>query len=960
MQQLPPPLKSLFAWVTRNWLPLLLLFLVLVLLAGVVVFLIYRSRKKAAAAPAAGAAAQPAAPPAAPTGQLRAAWLRFLRRLPLAYRRSILNFEHFVVMGPAASGKSRLIDGYTDWRRQTKEFASSQPTDPDLPVYLASSEVVMEIPARVLEDHGDSVYRSLNRLWRPIYRERGPTVIAVFDIVRMNESTPDLVVDLAEKMRGKINVISAIRGRPIEVRVALTHLDEIEGYQEFAAFCRECEIPTHITIPAPAAAPAQGQGQAQAGAVDLPARIDTWFEEMRGHIPGALTSLHSPEYRKIITFLRKAPEMTSALKPFLTALFQHEALVLDPVFGGVYFSSDPPGVANPIYAARERGPGPDPQRRHAIASALFVGGCLALMGLAFEKQYSAWETADAAFVRYSPAQEGVEQEYQEQQKHRDDVCAFTSRQEHWLERHPDFFESPRNTMRKDFSERIRRYLVRRLTDVAQKGTLMENGLAMPARRAIFYLGLIHSDHADRLALLQAGKVETVKKMIELPWSGSLLEDYLANVDHAYAKPVEFDLPDAGRSEDDSSAKWRTFVNAHAQAMKDKVISLEELKELQKQSKELKPLLVRFEDQAMTRYVLHHLDLAAGAETKVVSGHRMPGELESHYERQFEGFTGATKWANDGDVVKSLGRILTMVEQTSLDVKAAHTLDELETQLQNPLGEVVPTGGGQNGPVLRIKVEDSSNETVVMTSEWEGVLRRSKAQQYVDAFNQAYMTRPEADIFFRPDVMRTLPPVVWNANGEMAVIFTGRGELRGPYTRSAYEKHVRDVVFAVNRGLEREGIDPALRQTLEECVKAHVRSYGQRYREELEHFISAFDVQARSVEELRVALDQMKREKLRVQRLRRRGRRELAAGRVRQRDAQADRGHDGGVRALAKGSGGRRRARARQVQVDPRAAPRRPRAPQGRGRRRGEGGAPREQGRRWQSRGQGRRGQGRQG
>jgi type VI protein secretion system component VasK len=150
LEGIPQPLRKVWEFVGLHWLLILLIVLALVLAAALVVFLMYQSRKKAAPAPAAGAAARPAAPPAPHTGQLRDAWVRFLRKLPQAYRRSLLNFEHFVLMGAASSGKTKLVDDYSDWRRQTKEFASSQPNDPDLPVYLASSEVITELPARVL------------------------------------------------------------------------------------------------------------------------------------------------------------------------------------------------------------------------------------------------------------------------------------------------------------------------------------------------------------------------------------------------------------------------------------------------------------------------------------------------------------------------------------------------------------------------------------------------------------------------------------------------------------------------------------------------------------------------------------------------------------------------------------------------------------------------------------------
>ncbi len=758
-------------------------------------------------------------------------------------------------MGAAASGNSRLIDVYTDWRRQTKEFASSQPNDPDLPVYLASSEVVMELPARILEDHGDSVYRSLNRLWRPIFRERGPTVIAVVDVMRMKDSTPDVVVDLAEKMRGKINVISAIRGRPIEVRVALTHLDALEGYEEFAAFCRDRDIPIHIAPPPRPQAPAQGQPQAQveAAVVDPSARLDAWFEEMRGYLPSALTSLHSPEYRRIVTFLRKAPEAANAIKPFLKALFQHEALVLDPLYGGIYFSSEPAGVANPLYASHERGPGPDPQRRHAIISALFVGGSLTFMGVAFESQYTAWEKAADALERYRPAHDPVEVE----QESRDAVCSFTSRKDRtWIDRHPDFFGPVRMAMRRRFSTLVRQqFLVPRLKQVASKGTLAD-GVAMAARRSIYYLGLIHSDMHDRLELLAPQNLQVLVPMIELPTDTTLLSDYLANTDEADKKEVlDFSLPEEGHDPKDTVVKWQQFLDMRSKSLADGVLTDRELVEMQHSADELLLLVDRFRHDSLTRYIAHHLDLAAGAQAAYADGKRRPGRLELYYESKYSRFMQESAWAKDTDLIRSLERILSMVKTTSLKVNPASSVEELVFQLEHPYDESGDTGNVK-GPVLRIKVDETQQEMVVITSEWEEILRKSRAHQYVNAFADKVAHDPEADIFFGPDVDRSLAPVVWNANGEMSVVFTGRGMLKGRYTRSAYEKHIREAVLALARSLDRANISGDLRQRVTVVVRDAVGRYGSGFRDEALRFVQAFDVHAGSLEELRVALQQM--------------------------------------------------------------------------------------------------------
>jgi hypothetical protein len=833
LEGIPQPLRKVWEFVGLHWLLILLIVLALVLAAALVVFLMYQSRKKAAPAPAAGAAARPAAPPAPHTGQLRDAWVRFLRKLPQAYRRSLLNFEHFVLMGAASSGKTKLVDDYSDWRRQTKEFASSQPNDPDLPVYLASSEVITELPARVLEDHGEAVYRALNRLWRPIYKERGPTVVCVVDVARLKDSTPDLVVDLAEKMRGKINVLSTIRGRPIEVRVALSRLDQLEGYKEFAAFCRDREIPVRVTPPT------------DGSKMDLPTRLDAWFEEIRGLIPTVLTSLRSGEYRKIVTFLRDAPVAVGPIKPFLKALFQHEALVPDPVYGGVFFGSDPPGAANPLFGALERGPGPDPQRRHAIISALLAGATLAYMGLAFQAQYDTAETAIHAFESYNPNDPPALE-----LAGRDSVCAFTSRTSSWIERHPDFYADVRHDMRKSFSSRIRdQFLIKRLHEVAKKGTMNElGGTPMAARRTIFYLGLIHSDKRDRLKILEPEREQTWISMIELPTEPNFIRDYLMNVDTAYKDRVDFDLTNLGADVKDSSKDWIEFVDQLGRALEDEVVTKTELHQLQKMAKELQPRTTRFMYDHVVRDITGKLDTAAGTET-YRNGERVPGPLERFYSTKYDNFLRNARWASDEDLMRSLRRVVETVNATAIDVAHPHTLEELVFRLEQLYDE--PTdSAGDAGAVTRVNID--GQDKLLPAAQWQDILRNSKADQYIEAFG----SNVDQSIFFDPDIERSLPPVIWNANGEMALLFTGRAVLRGRYTQAAYDHHIRDVVLRLARVVERAKISSEVRDALYQVVGDQVGRYGQSYREEVLRFIQVFDVQARSTEELRVVLAQM--------------------------------------------------------------------------------------------------------
>jgi type VI secretion system protein ImpL len=167
--------------------------------------------------------------PDIPPRQLRRAWLRFLLRLPREYRRSILNFEHFILLGLPGSGKSRLLETQTDYRYQMRQVAGDAPVDPELPVVLASGSVIIELPARFLEDETLEGRIALERLWGPLYARRSPTVVLAVDVSWLTNATRDDLRELSRFTRSKVNVLSALRKKPVELRVALTHLDALVG-----------------------------------------------------------------------------------------------------------------------------------------------------------------------------------------------------------------------------------------------------------------------------------------------------------------------------------------------------------------------------------------------------------------------------------------------------------------------------------------------------------------------------------------------------------------------------------------------------------------------------------------------------------------------------------------------------------------------------------------------------------
>ncbi|HWU88536.1 MAG TPA: type VI secretion protein IcmF/TssM N-terminal domain-containing protein [Kofleriaceae bacterium] len=203
------------------WTAWIVVAIVLVLLV-IAIWLFVRWRRRRDASPR--AAGQPSL-----ANQIATAWTRFYRDLPPRAR----HFPTVIVMGDAGSGKSHLIDARVDWRSQANQFFPSAVDNPVLQLYLGSSVVVHELSAPLLRDISRGTRRALARLWR--YMGPSATVVVVVDARALSTTPSETLRELGQLVRGKIRAFPARCRSAVQVRVCLSHMDQIEGYDDFAA-----------------------------------------------------------------------------------------------------------------------------------------------------------------------------------------------------------------------------------------------------------------------------------------------------------------------------------------------------------------------------------------------------------------------------------------------------------------------------------------------------------------------------------------------------------------------------------------------------------------------------------------------------------------------------------------------------------------------------------------------------
>jgi hypothetical protein len=805
----------------------------LVLVGGVAAYAWWKSRKAAGPKSAIDrSGANSLAGAQVSSAQLRRAWKRFLKELPGDYERSILNFEHFVVFGAAASGKSRLVDVYSDWRAQAKQRPGSQPNDADLPVYLASGVIISELPARFLIDNSPRCQTALRNLWKPLYRRRSPTVVVTVDVRRLKDSTPEALQELAESIRAKLNLLSSIRGRPIEVRVALTFLDAFEGYPEFARFCRDQSIPMRVDLVVGDSAQTQQ------------AHLDAWFDALREHLPLALTRMPPAEYLRVVSFLRRLPEIAAPLGKFVTPLFAHEALSFSPSRGGLFMLSEPAGPSSPLDRAAERGPGPDPRRPHLLGTAIVATAIITYLVAAYREQRESFVGAQAALQAYgaSRTQDASEKDL------RGRVTSFTAGERGFIASHPDYFESARVALRKSLSDAIRdRIILSQFALVGKEGRAGADTRDIPARRAMYFLTLLHSDKADRLQITGPSRLRLWERMTGL--SADLITDYIKTTDTAYKQPFSVDVRKRDIDPSTTWHAWTEFLQAVEAAVKAGARRPDELRKLSKRADDLENTLMLYEEDPETVKLLDGLDTAAGTATAMTLDAREGSrQLKQHYKHEFSDFFDYEPQYQVHEQSEKLTSVLQVVHNAGVvHTTGSPLLRDLVTRLKAAADS---DGDGKVPEEARITM---GGQTFAFdSSSWDAMLRGSTGREMVEQFLRA--SAGGSSIFFDVADDQALPSKRWNPANDGSSLFIGRGEIPGRYTKAAYDRHVASAVKSLPEALERAKVPDEQRRQVTLMVTESVRRYATDYRAQISSFIRSFTtIRTPSPEALRVAL-----------------------------------------------------------------------------------------------------------
>lgn len=236
---------------------------------------------------------------------LAEAWERAVDAMPASERDSPV----VVVLGERLSGKSTLIRG------ALRPCERVTPDGGDLDVYAGGGQRVQEISGDLLLDPRKEAEDALRKLWKRVALS-ALRVVVVVNARSLTWNEPGLR-DLGRVVRRKVDLLADLRDSPVNVRVAVTHLDG--RHPGFVPFCEVLER-TNERRPIPHQ--------------DASAAVAAW----RRVAPRGASTAQFPAVVDFVT--AESGAALRSLDPFFEMLLSPARNA--PIIDGVFLSASPP------------------------------------------------------------------------------------------------------------------------------------------------------------------------------------------------------------------------------------------------------------------------------------------------------------------------------------------------------------------------------------------------------------------------------------------------------------------------------------------------------------------------------------------------------------------------------------------------------------------------------------------
>ncbi|MEZ0227890.1 MAG: hypothetical protein ACAI25_04645 [Planctomycetota bacterium] len=808
--------------------------------------------------------------------RLRRIWTSFLKNIPGEFRRYIMLYQPFVVFGESGSGKSSLIGRYTDWKGQAAQFYPSYNVDPLLQIYLGSRSLVQEVPSTLLAETSANARGALVRLWQPIFRTREPIAVITISAAALRKATPESLRSQAQVLRGKINVLSNIANKPIQARLVLTHMDQVEGYLAYSQFVEKNDVPHQLQLD-----PKAPDGN-----------LAHCLEAQEKYLPIALTTLSAPNYLKVLTFLNKAPETFENLAALLRALKEPDPLSFEPRVEDLYLTSDqggsPSAVSNPFAAswtdhhvALEKAM----VRRHSrITAAIAIFGLVYFLA-AFAFEWRQLRHATSTVADFEGAKIKGELAHEAASRVREVEGAQTSLV-NWVL--PSFFHGTTADLKRRYVKTVRENYLRPLYK-----ELDNRQVTNPVEFALFLTALLYSSNDSALGRFILDPADTEERRIaefahaftigeieRIP--RGVIKAYIQLSDEPYGGKYD-ELPPTIPHQTQhwhgvtDKTNWIKLVESvNSWAVPNKMITPEDLDKLKEQAAirraDFDSLLRRSTGQKVF--------------TILKTDPRFPVALFEKYDAEVKMPT----WLDLQQ--RNLNAVLDLVLDSKRSTLSFEAPPGSAAPLEDLNGEIdaIRKRTVEPSPPILIQFhepgpgEDQRPPTQVSRTAWDQMINDSRVQTSVDRFCSQYADA-RSKIFFSKIGERTWErPIVMKPGTASDFAFKGQFVVPPEFTRAFYERAVQarlktfdeifkkktvtegvvltakqDTIAIIDTTAPRVApvvLDANLHDKLNELVENAADEYATAYNDWWTRFYRSWSVEAKDVNTARTIFSQM--------------------------------------------------------------------------------------------------------
>lgn len=735
-------------------------------------------------------------------------WKTFLNQIPREFRSAIKSHKHFLVLGDEKSGKTDLIRSVVEQGQNIYPFEAEYVKDTAVQFYLGPKQIVQELSISVVKDRTIQMRKSLIHLWKRLYAKNPPLIVIAYNCFQDVSRDVKEVNKVARLIAGKLSLLSEISKEPLKIRIVLTHLDQLDGYLEFARFIKQHGIMFDI--------PLSSNFESEA----LKNSLDHFRDKYLSLI---LTSTSADDFIKILKFLNELPAFFSLVEEFLRVLttnnisgqleLENLTFTTNAESYTAFLSFDwTASVSNSIFFRH-------PILKHQMTSAaiVLVSGILILNNFMKDRLHVHLTKQGIDSLVYLQPKVFVDEVIPQIE-----YLLHTRPQRGYLPFLPRFYKQKLHETNQHLAMRIRKHI---LEPNLRKMMLTDQ----PELKILYMLGLMHSTCHNRLGHHILKHLSDWSQVLEL--DEILLKTYIFSSLELNNHPIEIEgLAKINVSVPLTSPEpWIDFLTRFAEISNQPVFIGHNLEDLRKEASHL---LVQYRRIKHDTHAFVICNLLRESSTKILSEFAKNLHILTWLEQ-------------NSDLIENF---LVFIFQTSPPIPDITDLNI--SQFFAKLKDISALTNQENRSYNFIlgdeKFSFDTNKWVTLSVTH--IIERL-IHSYIVANNDT-----QGEIFFRHTPV--LPNLVFQSYRNEFPFFEKPLVIDGYYSRLAFEKNVRFTAESLLRLLETMPINAEDRDRFTRFIQQEVVSYAKQYQQEYERIYAASNIRSSTLEEAKEILERI--------------------------------------------------------------------------------------------------------